>query len=664
MSKMFSWGILGTGAIARKFASELPHSQTGRLVAVGSRTQASADKFAADHGGIRAHGSYEALLADPEVQAVYISTPHPQHAEWAIAAAEAGKHILCEKPLTITHADAMVVIEAAQRHHVFLMEAFMYRCHPRTALLAQLIRDGAVGTVKLIKANFSFNCPYNAESRLFSNALGGGGILDVGCYTASIARLVAGAAAGQPFLDPVELGGSAILCDTQVDAVAAATLKFPNGILAQISCGIGVTQPADLEVYGDKGWMKVPQFWNPPGEIEVFSYETKQSEKIASDENPYKYAMEADALAAALPALQSPFMSWDDTLGNMRALDRWREAAGVVYQSEALDAPEHKHLVSRRPLRPNRWAEVPSARITGLDKPVSRLVLGVDNQRTLGHMSAMADDFLERGGNAFDTAHIYWAGKMEAHLGHWIENRGVREQVVVTVKGAHTPWCNPSDLLTQFDESLGRLRTGYADIYMMHRDNPDIPVAEFVDVLDSLYQAGRVRVYGGSNWSIERLRAANEYAARTGKQPFRVVSNNLSLAEMISPVWAGCVCAKGAEWRQWFQENHAALFSWSSQARGYFAPGRFAGSVSDAEIERCWDSEPNRERRRRATELAAEKGVSPMNIALAFVLSQPFAAFALIGPRTIQETRTALTGTGLRLTPEEVAWLDLESDRR
>lgn len=664
MSKTFSWGILGTGAIAGKFASELPHSQTGRLVAVGSRAQASADKFAAAHGGIRAHGSYESLLADPEVRAVYISTPHPEHAPWAIAAAEAGKHILCEKPLTLNHAEAMVVVEAAKRNGVFLMEAFMYRCHPRTARIAKLIRDGAIGKVKLIKADFSFASPFSPGARLFNNALGGGGILDVGCYTVSIARFVAGAAAGRPFLDPVEAGGCAVLCETGVDAVAVASLKFPHDIVAQLSCGVDVRQAADLEVYGDAGVMRVPQFWNPPGPIEVQTYKDGKVEKIAGGENPYKYAMEADALAAALPNLESPFVSWDDTLGNMQVLDRWREAAGVIYDAERPDSPAHKNLVSRQPLRPNRWAEVPSARIEGLDKPVSRLVMGVDNQRTLAHMSAMADDFLERGGNAFDTAYIYWGGMMESLLGRWIENRGVRGQVVVTVKGAHTPFCTPEYLLSQFEESLARLKTDYADIYLMHRDNPDVPVSEFVDVLDSLHRAGRVRVHGGSNWSIGRLRAANEYAAKTGRQPFRVVSNNLSLAEMISPVWAGCVCSKGAEWRQWFRENGAALFSWSSQARGYFAPGRFAGSVSDAEIERCWDSGDNRERRRRATELAQEKGVSPMNIALAFVLSQPFATFALIGPRTIQETRTALTGAGLQLTSAEVAWLDLETSSR
>lgn len=657
-----SWGIIGTGSIARKFASELPHSKTGTLVAVGSRSQEKADEFAGKFPGIRAHASYEALLADPEVQAVYISTPHPQHAEWAIAAAEAGKHILCEKPLALNSAEAMTVIEAARRNGVFLMEAFMYRCHPRTARIAELVKNGAVGQVKLIRANFSFSCGYDPESRVFSNALGGGGIMDVGCYTTSITRLVAGAASGQDFLEPLEVTGSAALCETGVDTVAVATLKFPGDILAQISCGVMLDQPSDLEILGTEGTIRVPQFWNPPGPIHIIKGD--RQEIVESDENPHKYALEADALALALPAQECPQVSWEDTLSNMRTLDRWRDAVKVVFKAEAIDAPELKATVSRRPLQRNRWAEIPQARVNGLSNPVSRLVLGVDTQPTLPYLAAMADDFVERGGSAFDTAHIYGGGRLEAMLGQWMENRGIREEVSVLVKGAHTPFCTPEHLREQFQISLDRLQTGYADIYLMHRDNPAVPASEFVDVLDELHHKGQMKLYGGSNWSLERLNEANAYAKKAGKMPFRVVSNNLSLARMVDPVWAGCVSAKGAEWRRWFLENDAVLFSWSSQARGYFAPHRFVGSVSDAELLRCWDSEDNQERRRRAQTLADEKNVSPLNIALAYVLSQPFDAFALIGPRTITETRTALNGVGLKLTPGELAWVDLETDKR
>ncbi len=658
MSSSLNWGILGTGSIARKFASELPHSTTGRLIAVGSRTAESAARFVEKFPGIRAHATYDALLADPSVQAVYISTPHPQHAEWAIAAAEAGKHILCEKPLTLNHAEAMTVVEAARRHQVFLMEAFMYRCHPRTARLAELVREGAVGRVRLIRATFSFAAGYNPEGRLFSNALGGGGILDVGCYTTSIVRLVAGAATGQAFANPSEVNGSAIFCETEVDVVAVATLRFPGDILGQISCGVSLRQSDDLEIIGEDGVITVPGFWNPPGVITIRRNGVAEITEIASDPNPYKYALEADALALALPERESPAMSWDDTLGNMRTLDAWRDAIKLQYASERPDAPEQQLPVSRRPLRPGRHAEIPRLALPGVDKPVSRLFLGLDNQRTFPHLAAMADDFVERGGNAFDTAFIYGGGLMEELLGHWIKQRALRDDVVVIVKGAHTPCCDPANLREQFHISLNRLKTDYADLYIMHRDNPDVPVGEFVDVLDELRAAGQIRAFGGSNWSMERLREANAYAARTGREPFRVVSNNLSLAKMENPVWGGCQSAKGAEWTAFLQETGLALLAWSSQARGYFVPGRPDG---DPEIIRCWDSAENRERRRRAEELGAAKGVSPINIALAYVLSQPYRAFALFGPRAIDETRSSLPGVSLTLTLEELAWLDLGS---
>lgn len=664
MNKKVSWGILGTGTIAKKFASELPHSQNGALVAVGSRSEESADRFVKSFPGIRSHASYAGLLEDPEVDAIYLATPHPQHAEWAIAAAEAGKHILCEKPLAMTAPDAMVVIESARRHGVTLMEAFMYRCHPRTARLVELIREGRIGRVQFIRAHFSFAMGYNPESRIFNNALGGGGIMDVGCYAISVARLVAGAAVGQPFLDPEAVSGDAVLCETGVDTMAAGVLRFPGGILAQVSTGVTLRGAADLEISGEKGTLTVPSFWNPPGPIHLHLYENDEKEVIESDPNPYKYALEADAFARAMANPEEIVVSAADTLGNMMTLDRWRAAAGVHFEMEKDDAAERRLPLSQRKLKPGRWAEIPTVALQGLDRPVSRLVLGIDNQTSLAHLAAMADDFMERGGTAFDTAHIYGSGRMETVLGHWLTHRGVRDQIVLTVKGAHTPNCTPEGMRKQFAQSLERLQTDRADIYMLHRDNLDVPVGEFMDVLHEWHQAGQVRLVGGSNWTMERLTEANAYAAAKGQVPMRIVSNNLSLARMVDPIWAGCVSAKGPEWREWFLHHKAALFSWSSQARGYFAPNRLSGSVSDAELLRCWDAEDNRERRSRATELAAERGVSPLNVALAYVLNQPFPAFALIGPRTLEETRTTLTGVNLVLTPGEMAWLDLESSAR
>src|SRR5687768_11031907 len=201
------WGIIGTGGIARAFAHGVRRSRSGALAAVGSRARETAERFARELEIPRAHASYERLLDDPGVQAVYIATPHPSHAEWAIRAANAGKHVLVEKPMGMNHAEAMRMVEAAVANDVFLMEAFMYRCHPQARRIVELIRERAIGNVRVIHATFSFHWPKTLDlsSRLLNHALGGGGILDVGCYCMSIARLIAGAAAGRDFAEPTEL---------------------------------------------------------------------------------------------------------------------------------------------------------------------------------------------------------------------------------------------------------------------------------------------------------------------------------------------------------------------------------------------------------------------------------------------------------------------------
>jgi predicted dehydrogenase/aryl-alcohol dehydrogenase-like predicted oxidoreductase len=658
-----AWGIIGTGGIAHTFARGLAKSRTGKLVAVGSRTQASADGFAKEFGLERAHGSYEALLADPEIHAVYISTPHPSHAEWCIKAARAKKHILCEKPLTLNHAEAMVVAEAAREHGVFLMEAFMYRCHPQTAKLVELIRSGVIGQVGVIQATFSFHAGFNAEGRLFKNELGGGGILDVGCYATSIARLIAGAAQGRPFAEPVRLSGFACLHrEMKTDLYAVASAEFPEGILAQLAAGVGLNQENGVRVFGREGSLHLPTPYvmaRDGGSTSIFlTRNGAKTEEIVIKSDDYLYALEADSVGDALAQgkLESPHMTVADTLGNMAALDQWRNSAGFVYESEkpGFTFP----TVSRDPLRKRVDAPMTYGTIPGVDIPASRLFYGCDNQFLMPDAAARFDDFFERGGNAFDTAYIYGNGLQERLLGRWMEQRGNRAEVVLTIKGAHTPLCTPEFLDAQFRESLERAQTGYADIYLMHRDNLQVPVGEFVDVLNEHHRAGRIKAFGGSNWTLERLQEAQAYAEKKGLQKFTCVSNNFSLARMVSPVWGGCISAKEPAFTQWLAESGTRLLAWSSQARGFFTDRAHPDKREDAELVRCWYSDDNFQRRERAIELARRKGVEPINIALAYVLCQSFPTFALIGPRTISETVSSLRGVPVTLTPDELRWLD------
>ncbi|NCO37597.1 MAG: gfo/Idh/MocA family oxidoreductase [Armatimonadetes bacterium CG_4_10_14_3_um_filter_66_18] len=346
MPNPLRWGILGTGNIARKFAEALAKSETGSLVAVGSRKQETADKFADEFGAPRRHGSYEAFVAEGAVDAVYNSLPNHLHLEWTTKCAEAGKHVLCEKPLTVNHAEAMRMVDAAKASDVFLMEAFMYRCHPQTAKLVELIRDGAVGEVRVIQAHFGYSLAGSANpygNIRLQNAVGGGAIMDVGCYTVSACRLVAGAALGQSCsAEPEGVSGAAHIGEIgRVDEWATAVLKFPNGILANVTCGALCAVGTVLRVWGSQGSLEVPNPWFPGRAAEVetilLNRDGKETEAVSvPSQQGLLYTLEADAVASHLAERQAPWpcMTWEDSLGNMKALDRWRESSGLAFDCE------------------------------------------------------------------------------------------------------------------------------------------------------------------------------------------------------------------------------------------------------------------------------------------------------------------------------------------
>ncbi|MGW6277421.1 aldo/keto reductase [Kribbella sp. NPDC055071] len=651
------WGILGTGNIASRFASQVPTSPTNTVVAVGSRSIDSANAFADKYDIANRHGSYDDLLADDTVDAVYVATPHPMHPEWAIKAAEAGKHVLCEKPLAINRAWAEAIIEAAVRNDVFLMEAYMYRCLPQTKLVAQLVRDGEIGTVHQIQATFAFAAGFRPESRIFADELAGGGILDVGGYPVSYARLIVGAATGQPFADPAAVTAVGHVGETGVDEWTVATLFFDAGVTAQVSTGVRLSDQNQVRIFGSEGYLVVedPWFGGDGKPTHVTLHKVGEEPRDISADPALIYAAEAEAVAAAIAQRQAPEMSWADTLGNLTVQDAWRAAIGQQYASERDDAIIP--TATGRPLKRRDDAPMTYGTVPGLDKQVSRLVMGVDNQQTLSHAAAIFDDFVERGGTTFDTAYIYGGGRGEKLLGQWHTSRGNRDEIVVIGKGAHTPHCDPESITRQLNESLERLQTDHVDLYLMHRDNEEIPVSEFVDVLHEHFKAGRVKAYGGSNWSLERFDAANAYAEAQGKQPFTLLSNHLSLARAYDVPWAGCRHVSDDESQAWLEQRQVALFPWSSQARGFFTGRAKPEDRSDEELVRCFYSDENFRRLDRARELAAAKGVEPTAIALAWLLHRPYPVFPLIGPRHLSETRTSTPGLSVQLTDEEVAYL-------
>lgn len=659
------WGILATGRIAHKCAAGIQASQTGQLTAVGSRSLARAEAFAEEYGVANRFGSYEELIASPDVDVVYIATPHPFHAQWAIRAAEYGKHILCEKPLTINHPEAMAVVEAARENDIFLMEAFLYRCHPQTARLLETIRSGIIGEVRTIETSYGANTKASPEGRLLNHVLGGGGILDLGCYPVSMARTVAGAALGQCFADPIKVEAAGLVGkETQVDEFTDALLTFPGGIVAHVATGVRLQRMNDLHVFGTKGSIHVLLPWMPTREEGDWSFQVlvagEGGERVVSGRSEKIFAIEVDCVAANLADREAPTMTLEDSLGNMSTLDQWRQAIGMVYDSERVTYP--RPTVHERPLRRRSTATMKYGRIDGLDKPISRLVMGGDNQPNLPHASIMFDDFYERGGNCFDVAWVYGRGEREKLLGQWISNRGIRAELVIITKGAHQPLNYPEHVTPQLMESLERLQTESVDIYFLHRDNLDIPVGEFVDVLNEHFVAGRIRCFGGSNWTLQRVREANAYARSNGLREFSVLSNNLSLAQMVDPVWANCLSVSDTESRKWLTEHQMPLFPWSSQARGFFTDRAELEKPAESELRRCWYSEENFARRERAEILARQKDVELINIALAYVLYQPFPTFPLIGPRQVSETRSSMGALSIELSEREMRFLNLEGN--
>jgi aryl-alcohol dehydrogenase-like predicted oxidoreductase len=295
-----------------------------------------------------------------------------------------------------------------------------------------------------------------------------------------------------------------------------------------------------------------------------------------------------------------------------------------------------------------RYIELP-----GASRPASACVLGTSGTRDESGF-AVLDEFVAAGGNCLDTARVYGGGASERTVGDWIRRRG-SEGLVVIGKGAHPPDCRPEAVERELSESLDRLGLERIDIYLLHRDNPDVPVGEFVDALEAPLRAGLIGAYGGSNWSRERMVAANQYARDRGAIGMTVLSNHFSLADPVEPLYPGCAAVSATD-RRFLESTGIALVPWSSQARGFFA--ETSADRLDPNMWRCWDTVANRSRRDRAARLAERLGLRTINIALAYVLNQRFTVLPIIGPQNVSELRIALRGADTALDAAQLRWLE------
>jgi xylose dehydrogenase (NAD/NADP) len=310
------WGIMSTARIGRLFLAGASQAADTEVVAVASRDRARGEQFAKEHGIERTHDSYEALLADPEVEVVYVPLPNSLHLEWTLRALEAGKHVLCEKPLSRRAAPVQEAFGVADRERRVLMEAFMYRHNPQTHRVTELLASGAIGRTRLVRAAFSFHASDVADVRL-STALEGGALMDVGCYCVNGARLIAG--------EPERVSAEQTLGGDGVDVAFTATMRHPGEVLSHFDAGLVFDVRDELEVVGEEGSLFLDDPWHcrspvielrRSGEVELIELDPVDS-----------YRLEAENMSAAVRGQQPPLLGRDDAVAQARTIEALYQAA-------------------------------------------------------------------------------------------------------------------------------------------------------------------------------------------------------------------------------------------------------------------------------------------------------------------------------------------------
>jgi predicted dehydrogenase len=323
----FKWGILGTGKIAKRFMQAAFYVPEAQVVAVGSRTQANAEQFGAQFGIPKRYDNYDAVLNDPDVQIVYVATPHSLHAENTLNALRAGKHVLCEKPFTLNAPQAEQVIQAARASGKFVMEGMWTRCFPLVREIIRRVGTGDIGEVRLVMADFGFRPEFDPTSRLFAPELGGGALLDVGIYPVALAFLFLGA--------PKQMYAHAALGATGVDELCSIIFTYESGAQALLSASLQINTPKQAYLCGTEGRIHLPIPWWKPSEAFLVRNDGSQEHlryPYEGDGLQFEIRHVHDCLRQGLT--ESPWMPLDETLAIMRTLDALRAQMGVQYPGE------------------------------------------------------------------------------------------------------------------------------------------------------------------------------------------------------------------------------------------------------------------------------------------------------------------------------------------
>jgi predicted dehydrogenase len=326
MKKIIRWGILGPGRIAHKFAQSVKCSEAAEIAAVGSRSIERALEFAKEYGISRAYGSYADLAADPDIDIIYVATSHPAHFECALLCLKAGKAVLCEKPFTLNAPETKILIQAARASKIFLMEAMWMRYLPAIVKVRELLAQGAIGEIRMVKADFGNRIPWDPAGRLLNPELGGGALLDVGIYPVSFASMVLGAS-------PTKITGVAYLGETGVDEQFSAVLGYEAGNIAALSGAVRTSLSNEARIIGIDGYIRVPDFWRASA-LEL--HKTGQMEKFEIPFRSTGYIHEAEEAMYCLREglTESNVMPLDESLKIMKILDTLRKQWGLKYPQE------------------------------------------------------------------------------------------------------------------------------------------------------------------------------------------------------------------------------------------------------------------------------------------------------------------------------------------
>ncbi len=656
------WGIIGPGAIARVFATAIDGLDGHEIVAVGSRDPQRAANFNAERGYRAAEaGTYRDLVRNESVDAVYVASPHSGHLEHAALALRHGKAVLCEKPLCVNASEARRLCAIARDSGLPLLEAMWTRFLPATQRAADWVANGTIGEPSRVVCAFGFHAQFDPESRLYDPELAGGSLLDIGCYTLSLASLVFGERVTGGNIPQIEV--RADLAPSGVDEYCKVVLRFGGGAEAYLESSISKALSATGVIQGDRGRIVIQDFWRAQTlELEC------EAKEVATLECPFLcngYEYQALELERMLRDgdVESPLLPHAESIGLLELMDELRRRMGVQYPFESSIGVT---AGTQRAMTYRPFAE----------RHLPRLILGTmplsnDTPAAQDEADALLDAAFEHGISALDTGHIYGNGASERAIGSWLERRGLADDVFILSKGCHPdasgPRVNPEALARDLAESLDRLRLPAVDLYMLHRDDPAVPVGEMVDAFAEHLAAGRLYAYGFSNWTRARIEEACDYAEANDRPLPAASSPNFSLADQVHDPWGGgCVTLTGAaaaDDRDWHRSTGMAIFAWSSLARGLFS-GRVTRralaadpGLLDEACRTAYVHDVNLARLERVIEFAEAGRASVPQIALAWVLAQDLPLHAIVGAATEEEVEDLAAAAALTITEEEGKWL-------